>query len=409
VPPRHGKSKLLQMCSAWYLGRHPSRDVVTCSYSQELADRNSRLSRACIEDDRWPFECRLSAESSAVHRWNTNAGGGLFAVGVGGGLTGRGANLLVFDDVEHDAGSDGEREAVWRWYSEIATPRLEPAGAIVVVATRWAETDIVGRLLAAEDGATWELLSLPAIAGPEDPLGRDVGEALWPERMDLAELESRRVAMGSRAFEAQFNQNPLPATGNLFQRSWLRGYDALPAMRHTVLALDAASKTSESNDYSVLLTAGTDGLRYYVIDVVRGRWELPQLREQLVHAYSLHRPNAVIIEDASAGVGLAQELQQETNLPIIPVPARGSKISRAESVSPLFEAGKVVLPQPTLKLPWHDDLETELLRFPNGKHDDQVDALVLALSRLRDLIVNASPAPFGMWRPPTQTRRGLYG
>jgi predicted phage terminase large subunit-like protein len=406
-PPRHGKSRLLQLFTAWYLGRNPERNVVTCSHGQELADRNSRLSRACLEDDRWPFATKLSAESSAVHRWNTRDGGGLFAVGAGGGITGRGADVLILDDLQHDAGSDTERESTWRWYAEVAVPRLEPGAAVVVIATRWHEDDLVGRMLAAEDGAEWKLLSLPAIATANDPIGRPMGAPLWPERFGAVELESRRVAMGSRAFEAQFNQNPLPATGNLFQRAWLHGYETLPAMRHTVLALDAASKVSSKNDYSVLLTAGTDGVRYFVIDVVRGRWEFPQLRDQLLSAYSHHRPNAIIIEDASAGVGLAQELQQETNLPIIPVPARGSKISRAEGVAPLFEAGKVAVPQPALGLPWLEEFETELLRFPNGKHDDQVDAVVLALTRLRELAttsidpvcvsVNPAPRRQSMW------------
>lgn len=408
VPPRHGKSRLLQLFTAWYLGRNPERNVVTCSHGQELADRNSRLSRACLEDDRWPFTTKLSSESSAVHRWNTTGGGGLFAVGAGGGITGRGADVLILDDLQHDAGTDAERESTWRWFAEVAVPRLEPGGAVVVIATRWHEDDLVGRLLAAEDGAQWDLLSLPAIALADDPIGRDVGAPLWPERFGAAELERRRIAMGSRAFEAQFNQNPLPATGNLFQRAWLRGYTSLPAMRHTVLSLDAASKVSSTNDYSVLLTAATDGVMYCVLDVVRGRWEFPQLRDQVMTAHSRFHPNAVVIEDASAGVGLAQELQQETNLPILPVPARASKISRAEGVAPLFEAGKVALPQPALGLAWLDDFETELLRFPNGKHDDQVDALVLALMKLRDMAHSSLPAPAGVVRNPLRSWRSLY-
>jgi predicted phage terminase large subunit-like protein len=407
VPPRHGKSWLLQLFASWYLGRNPQGNVITCSHGQELAERNSRLSRACLENDRWPFATRLSAESAAVHRWNTTDGGGLFAVGVGGGITGHGADVLILDDIQHDAGSDTERGAVWQWYAEVAVPRLEPGGAVVVIATRWHEDDLVGRLLAAEDGHEWDLLSLPAIADVGDPIGRDVGAPLWPERIPIGELERTRIAMGSRAFEAQFNQNPLPATGNLFQRAWLRGYSALPTMTHTVLALDAASKVSATNDYSVLLTAGTDGVRYFVIDVVRGRWEFPQLREQLMQSFRQFHHNAVLIEDASAGVGLAQELAQETNLPIIAVPARGSKISRAESVSPLFEAGKLCLPQSTIAAPWLDAFETELLRFPNGKNDDQVDALVLALTRLRELLTTTMPAPVGVWVPPP-VRRGIY-
>jgi predicted phage terminase large subunit-like protein len=381
VPPRHGKSRLLQIFAAWYLGRNPSKNAITASHSAELAERNSRFTRALVEQYHWPFEARLSADSSAVHRWNlTPSGGGLYAVGAGGSITGRGADLLVLDDIQHDAGTDAERDSAWEWFSETAIPRLEPGGAIVVVATRWSELDVVGRLLAAPDGDQWTVLSLPAIAEADDPLGRAEGEALWPARFSLAELNARRVAMGARAFESQFQQNPAPAEGNLFRAAWLtKRYRELPRLDHVALGFDSAWKTGPQNDYSVMLIAGSNESNYYIVDVIRTKSEYPRLQRLLSEVCEKHHPKSVCIEDAASGTAIIQSLTQSTRLPIIPIQARGSKESRAESITPILEAGKLWLPE---SAPWLDEFESELLRFPAGAHDDQVDALVLALTRL---------------------------
>jgi predicted phage terminase large subunit-like protein len=381
VPPRHGKSRLLQIAEAWYLGRNPSKNAITSSHSAELAERNSRFTRALVEQYRWPFEARLSADSSAVHRWNlTPGGGGLYAVGAGGSITGRGADLLVLDDIQHDTGTDVERDSAWEWFSETAIPRLEPGAAIVVLATRWHETDVVGRLLAAPDADQWTVLSLPALAESDDPLGRAEGEALWPERFSLNELNARRVSMGARAFESQFQQNPAPSEGNLFRAVWLtKRYRELPKLDNIALGLDAAWKTGPQHDFSAMLIAGSNATDYYLIDVIRGKWEYPHLRRLLSEICEKHHPKSVCVEDAASGTAIIQELTQSTRLPIIPIQARGSKEARAEAITPILEAGKLWLPE---SAPWLDAFESELLRFPAGAHDDQVDALVLTLTRL---------------------------
>ena len=154
LPPRHAKSTLASMLfPAWYLGRHPTRNVITVTHSQELSDRNSRAQREYVRDALWPFDAKLSEDSTSVSRWNLNKGGGNYAAGVETSVTGRGMDLCIIDDAHHDTGSDGEREAVWRWYTEILIPRLEPGGAIVAIGTRFAEDDMFGRMLAAEESA----------------------------------------------------------------------------------------------------------------------------------------------------------------------------------------------------------------------------------------------------------------
>jgi hypothetical protein len=221
VPVRHGKSVLAsQAFPAWFLGRHPERNVILCSHAEELAVRNSRVAKHLVSDERWPFAVELSGDSTAAGRWNTTRGGGVYAIGVGGAITGRGADLLIIDDALHDGLSELERESVYRWYSEVAFPRLEPGGAVIVIGARFAEDDLCGRILESEDGPSWEVVNLPALAEEGDPLGRALGEPLWPARFSLSEIEMRRVAMGSRAFEAQFQQHPTPAAGAIFQRAW---------------------------------------------------------------------------------------------------------------------------------------------------------------------------------------------
>jgi predicted phage terminase large subunit-like protein len=392
LAPRHGKSRLAQLFGGWYLGRSPAKNIIGASHSAELAEKNSRAVRAQLEDDRFPFAVRLSKDSSAVHRWAVvPEGGGFYAAGVGGSITGRGADLLLLDDAEHDEGSDLQRDTTWRWYTEVAVPRLEPGAATIVIATRWAIDDLVGRLLDAPDGDEWSVLTLPAIAGEEDALGRAPGDALWPGRFSREELLKQRVSMGARAFDSQFNQDPCPRSGAIFLSEWLsKKFTTPPDLTTTAIAVDSSWGKNVRSDFSVLAAGGTDGVDFFITDVERGRWTYPELKERVIHFHARHKSDAIVVEDASSGTAVVQELQTMTRLPVIPVVAKGSKESRAESVSPLFEAGKVYLPADA---PWLDDFLQEMLRFPGGKNDDQVDAVVLLLTRLRD---STNSVPFGM-------------
>ena len=410
VPVRHGKSVISsQLFAAWYVGRNPQKNVILASHSEDLAVRNSRIARSFLQDKRWPFpDVRLATDSQSAARWNTTAGGGVFAIGVGGGITGRGADMLIIDDALHDGLSAAECASAWSWYSEVAVPRLEPGGTVIVIGARFGTTDLIGTILESDDGPNWHVVNLSAIAEEGDPLGRQPGEALWPERMDLDELEMRRSMMSSHAFEAQFLQRPTPRGGNLLKIEWLshRYSGSVPQNRravttgagpytttteeidqiHTVMGCDIAAKTGIANDYSAIVTIKSNERDIFVVDVVRERLEFPALLRRIKEQAEKHKPSRLYVEEASSGFATVQELKYSSGLPVIGVPPRGSKTSRVEALTGLFESGRVKLPE---HAPWLDAFIAELLSFPSGKNDDQLDALVLAISMLSALIVDA--------------------
>ena len=211
--PGSGKSVLLQGFASWALGRSPRRKIIAASAGAELAERNSRASRALFTEAAWPFPVELSRATTAMNRWSTAEGGGLFAVGVGGGITGWRGDLLLLDDLQNDALSVGERDNLWQWFREILMPRLEPNGTVVLVQQRWGEDDLPGRIMESAEAKDWLHVRLPAIAEADDALGRKIGESLWPSRWPLPELERQKIAMGSRAFETAFQGNPIPLEG----------------------------------------------------------------------------------------------------------------------------------------------------------------------------------------------------
>jgi predicted phage terminase large subunit-like protein len=383
LPPRHAKSTTVsQLFPAYFVGRRPTKNVILSSYGAELAERNSRAARSIVTNDRWPFETRISPDSTAMNRWNVVEGGGIFAIGQGGGVTGRGADCLILDDLAHDSGSEAERDAAWRWYAEVAVPRLEPSAAIIAIGTRFAEDDIFGRILSGPDAHEWTVVRLPAFAEENDLLGRRPGEALWPARVTKIDLNERRQIMGARAFESQFQQNPLPAGGDLFRAEWLQHrYDRAPEDLSVIMALDAASKTGIANDYSAIAVLGSNKTHHYLLDMIRRKVDFPELRRMVIAAFEQWHPSTIYIEDAANAVGLIQELKRETRLPIVAETPKGSKISRMEAQTGLFEAGNVLLPnERVLPAAWLLDFEREILAVPNGKHDDQVDALCIALA-----------------------------
>ena len=385
VPVRHGKSVICsQVFPAWYIGRHPTAPIILASHSEGLAVLNSRVAKHLVEDDRWPFpDVRMSQDSASVGRWNVTDGGGVYAVGVGGSITGRGSSLLVCDDPLHDAHSEAERESAWRWFTETAVPRLEPGGAIIVVAARFASDDVVGRIQDSEDASQWTFVSLPALALEDDPLGRDVGQPLWPERVSLAEIEKRRSTMSSSfAFEAQFQQNPISREGSLFKFDWLVFDKNFPdEFDRVILAIDPASKASKTADHSAAVVVGAKKGQFYILDVVRARVELPELRRLVINLCEKWTPSRCLIEDTANGIGAIQDLMRNTALPIVAVKPKGSKIARAEGIVGAAEARRIHVPS---EAPWLAEFLAELLAFPNAiknsKSPDQVDALVMAIS-----------------------------
>lgn len=377
MPPRHSKSyHVSQRFPAWYLGRHPDHQVILASYGADLAEFNSRIVRNLISDQRYPFATRIAEDSRAVTRWATEQGGVLVAAGVGGPMTGFGANLLDIDDPIKDreqADSEVYRERVWQWYTDVARTRLMPAGSIVLTQTRWHENDLAGRVLNSPGASRWTVLEMPAL----DPDGR----ALWPSWYDVAALAEIRETLGSRGWNALYQQRPSSAEGGLFKRAWFnRRWRELPELTMTIQAVDSAFKDGVGNDYSVIATWGTDGKDYYLIDLWRQRVEYPDLERAIIDQYRKWSPAGVLIEDTASGQVAVQMLQRTTMLPAVPVKVTASKSVRAGAVAPVCEANKVVLPDDA---PWVSDWIDEHASFPQGTHDDMVDTTSMALGRLR--------------------------
>lgn len=381
VAPGCGKSTLLQCAGAFFLGRNGRRRLLCISAAESLAKRNSRDTQALVESDGWPFD--VSIKSDSVLDWTLNKGGEVHAIGYGGTVTGFRAEGIIVDDLQKDAGTDQSRKDCEEWFRGVLSTRLEPNGWCVVIQTRWHDGDIIGRLAEGESADQWTVVNLPAIAGEDDVLGRKPGEPLWPERWPLSALLAIKAEVGSSQFAAQYIGAPSPAEGNLIKREWLRYYTQPPAeFDRVVLAIDAASKTGISNDFSAIVAVGLRKREFFVLDCVVARVELPQLRRLTVGMFEKHNPSSVYVEDTSNGIGLIQGLRQDTTLPIVPVKVKGSKISRVEGTSGLYESGRVYFPE---QAGWRATLEDQCLRFPASAHDDAVDALTIALSRLRKL------------------------
>jgi predicted phage terminase large subunit-like protein len=417
MPPRHGKTMhVSQALPAWVLGRNPRAQIILASYGAELAEGNSRKARSYMRSDRWPFECRVSEESRAQNRWQTDAGGILIATGCEGGLTGYGADRLIIDDPirdRADAESEAMRERLWQWYSDVARTRLMPNGRIILCQTRWHDDDLAGRILNSGDAKRWTVLSFPAIAGENDALGRLHGEALWPERFPVDALPRVPDEMSSSSFASLYQQNPVPAGGNIFKPDWfehhygeipkwcfeerdtrepvpgiagalMARYEVIQKPVIVIQAVDSAWKTGLANDRSCVVTLVSDLNDTYVKDVWFGRLQFPDLRRKLVDLFSEHGPRSLYVEEAASGFALVQDLRASTGIPIIGItPGRESKEARAESVTGFFEAGRVKFPR---NAPWMGELLNEFLRFPFGRHDDIVDAVCLGVRMVQEAI-----------------------
>jgi predicted phage terminase large subunit-like protein len=307
------------------------------------------------------------------------------ATSIGGTLTGRGGNAIIIDDPikPAEAESEAERRRVNDWYDTTLFSRLDDkeAGAILLVMQRLHQDDLTGHLV---EKGEFEVLALPAIAAEYEslPIGdgcfheRSAGEPLHPARENLETLQRIKSSIGSRVFEAQYQQSPVPAEGNLFKAAWIKRYSSVPpreTFSDVVQSWDTASKLGSTNDYSVCTTWGIRENSYFLLEVYRARWEFPDLlRNVIAHAES-HRLNTVLIEDANSGAALIQSLRQQSRLNIIGVKVTFDKMTRAVQQSAVWEAGRGVLPEAA---PWLAEFEKELLGFPNSRYDDQVDSTV---------------------------------
>ncbi len=382
LPPRHGKSLLTTlMFPAYYLGRHPDRSIISAAYGQDLADDFGRRVRNTVSDPRhqevFPA-CKLMEDASSMRRFGTTAGGSYFAVGRGGSITGRGADLIIIDDPIKDreeAQSETLRRSLYEWFCSVAYTRLQPGGAICIVQTRWHEADLAGMLLS-NNPREWEVLSLPAIAETDEEFRR-AGEALWPKHFPLPALETIRAVVGGSAWASLYQQRPAAAEGTVFKREWWRSYEQPPPFTRVVQSWDTAFKTGSDNDFSVCTTWGVATVGYFLLGFWRGRVEFPELKKQMAEQAKVWRPAQILVEDQASGQSLIQELKWQTALPIVAIRPDRDKLSRAQAVTPMIEAGKVYLPQGTS---WRHQFIDELASFPTGVHDDVVDSTTQALN-----------------------------
>ncbi len=385
MPPRHGKSEL---CShyfpLWYLKKHPDRRIILTSYEADFAATWGRKVRNDIEE--YGGEgAKLAGDSSAASRWDLTAGGGMVTAGVGGPITGRGANVLIIDDPiknAEEAESPTIREKHWDWFKSTAFTRLEPGASVVIIMTRWNMDDMVGRLRKemGAGGEEWRVISLPAIAEEEDEIGRQLGEALWPERYDLVALARIKATQLLHWWAALYQQRPTLREGGLWKWAWIHRVAAIPDLQRVVVAVDPSGSTAKTSDETGIVAAGKgiDG-RYYVVFGGGYRLSPAGWAGKAWQLFDSWRADKIIAEKNFGGDMVEANLRSipgHAQGPIKLINASRGKQLRADPIASLYEQGLVS------HLGEQDDLEEQMCTFPHAVHDDLVDALVYALTEL---------------------------
>ena len=394
MPPRHTKSEFASyLLPAWYLGKFPNRKIIQCSNTSELAVGFGRKVRNLVDGDTYAKvfpNVSLRHDSKAAGRWATNANGDYFAIGVGGTVTGKGADLLIIDDPHSEqeaalaSGNPEVYDKVFEWYESGPRQRLQPGGAIVIVMTRWGKRDLTGRVLQSmveKDGDEWEIISLPAIKKNEKPL--------WPEFWSYEELVKLRNVLPISKWSAQYQQNPTSEEGAIVKREWWQIWDQKnpPPCRFIIQSWDTAFTKNERSDYSACTTWGVfdkdenpEDTHIILLDAHKERLEFPELKKRAMELYNEWNPDAFIVEAKASGAPLIYELRS-MGIPVQEfTPVRGNdKISRINAVADLFASGKIWCP-PTR---WAEEVMEEMAAFPNSDHDDLVDSTTQALIRFR--------------------------
>ena len=392
MPPRHGKSELASnYFPSWFLGRNPNKYVIFSTYAQELADDFGRKVRNTLRDDRYGMvfpDVKLDDTSQSARRFGTNRGGAYFAVGAGGAITGRGAHLLIIDDIikgREDADSMAIRRSVIDWYKSTAYTRLMPGAAVVIIGTRWHEDDLIGHVLENAEHESWEVVSLPAIAEEGDTLLREPGEALWPKQYPVERLLEIKQTVGSREWAALFQQSPSAEEGNIFKRTWWRLWKDIepPECDYLIQSYDTAFSSSKQADFTAIQTWGVfshdNKPNAILLSCLNERLEYPELRDRAKELYKKWRPDMVLIEKKASGQSLLQDLRR-TGIPVTDYMPDRDKVSRAHSVAPMVESGQIWLPQNKF---WAEDFLNQCSGFPNARRKDMVDAFTQAIIRLK--------------------------
>jgi len=396
MPPRHTKSEFASyLLPAWFLGKFPGKKVIQTSHTAELAVGFGRKVRNLVDSE--PYKevfsgVALQADSKAAGRWATNAGGDYFAIGVGGAVTGKGADLLIIDDPhsEQEAALSETNPEIYdktyEWYTSGPRQRLQPGGSIVIVMTRWSKKDLTGQILKSSvqrSGEEWEVIEFPAIL--------PTGNPLWPEFWPLQELEVLRNELPNAKWMAQYQQNPTSESSAIIKREWWKIWEEEdpPWCEFTLMSWDTAFEKTNRADYSACTHWGVfykeDGsgipqANIILLNAFRDRMEFPELKRCAIEQYKEWSPDSIIIEKKASGAPLIYEMRA-MGIPVQEfTPSRGNdKISRLNAVSDLFASGRVWVPNTH----WAEEVVEEVASFPSGEHDDYVDSVSLAMMRFR--------------------------
>ena len=388
MPPRHTKSEFASnYLPAWMIGRNPKLKIIQTTHTAELAVRFGRKAKNVIDSSEYQevFKTKLQEDSKAAGRWETEGGGEYFAAGVGGAITGRGADLLIIDDPhkEQDAMSKEGFDKAYEWYTSGPRQRLQPGGAIVVVMTRWSTKDLTGRLMQGQKevkGDQWEVIEFPAIM----PSGLPV----WPEYWNLNELEKVEATLPIAKWNAQWMQAPTAEQGAIIKRDWWQDWDHdnPPHTEFIIQSYDTAFLKKETADYSAITTWGMfrddeNQMHIILLDAEKDRYEFPELRRVAHESFLFWRPQMVLIEAKASGIPLTHELSR-MGIPVVNyTPSRGNdKHVRVNTVAPFFESGRVWAP---MHKQYAQEVIEECAAFPNGDHDDYVDSMTQAIMRFR--------------------------
>jgi predicted phage terminase large subunit-like protein len=392
IAPRHGKSELISyLAPAWFLGKYPQKKIIMGSHTADLAVNFGRRVRNLVGSEAYKGifpQVELQSDSKSASRWGTNFNGEYFAIGVGGALAGRGADLFIIDDPHSEQEAKTGRPDVflpaWEWFQSGPLQRLMPGGAIIIVMTRWSKLDLTGMIVQQternEDVDPWEVVEFPAI--------KDDGEALWPEFWDVEELLAKKAALDIRYWNAQYMQKPTSEEGALIKREWWQIWekDDPPECEFIIMSLDAAQEATNRADYNALTTWGvfyneeTQNFAIILLNAIKKRMEYPELKKLVLEEYKEWQPDAFMVEKKSNGSALYQEFRRMG----VPVgeftPGKGQdKIARVNAVSDLFASGIVYAPDHR----WAKEVIEECNDFPAGTNDDLVDSTTLALLRFR--------------------------
>ena len=393
MPPRHTKSEFASfLLPSWFLGKFPEKKIIQTAHTAELAVGFGRKVRNLVSSEQYSkvFDTKLSSDSKAAGRWNTGAGGDYFAIGVGGAVTGKGADLLIIDDPHSEQEAKQNNPAifdgVYEWYTSGPRQRLQPGGAIIIVMTRWSKRDLTGQILKAseKDGVNeWEIIEFPAILPSGTPL--------WPGFWGKTELEALKAELPVAKWEAQYQQNPTSEEGAIVKREqWqLWPHEDAPECSYIIQSWDTAFEKSNRADYSACTTWGIFShpdkngkvkQNIILLHAIKKRMEFPELKKMAMDMWLEWKPDTLIVEKKAAGAPLIYEMRK-MGIPLSEyTPGKGhDKIARVNSISDLFASGFVWCPDTRFA----DEVMEEMASFPNGDHDDLVDSSSQALIRFR--------------------------